>query len=184
MVPALSLWLPILLSAVVVFILSSLVHMLLKYHCKDYGKFPSEDELMADLRKYELEPGEYYMPYIKDMKERETPEYKEKLANGPVGFVTITSSDYEMGKSLAQWFVYCLLVGLFTAYLAGLAMGPGATFMEVFRFCGAASFGLYALALVQNSIWYKRSWATTGRYLLDGFIYALGTAAVFGWLWP
>ena len=89
-----------------------------------------------------------------------------------------------MGKSLAMWFVYCLLVGFFTAYLTGLALSPGASFMEVFRFAGTASFGAYFLALIQNSIWYKRAWKTTAKYLLDGFIYASVTAATFGWLWP
>ena len=184
MVPALSLWLPTLLSAVYVFIASSLVHMLLKYHTRDYRKLPSEDELMADLRKYAIEPGEYYMPYINDMKQRETAEYQEKLEKGPVGVMTITSSDYAMGKSLAQWFVYCLLVGFFTAYVAGLALEPGASFMAVFRIVGTVAFGGYFLALIQDSIWYKRAWGTTARYLLDGFIYALGTAAIFAWLWP
>ena len=184
MIPALSLWLPVILSAVFVFIASSLVHMLLKYHGSDFRPLPSEDDVMADLRKYDIEPGEYYMPFISDMKDRETPGFKEKLANGPVGFMTITSSEYEMGKSLAAWFIYCLLVGFFTAYLTGLALSPGASFMEVFRFAGTASFGAYFLALVQNSIWYKRAWKTTAKYLLDGFIYATLTAATFGWLWP
>jgi hypothetical protein len=124
------------------------------------------------------------MPYLTDMKERETDAYREKLERGPVGFMTVTSSEYEMGKSLAQWFAYCLLVGLFTAYVTGLALEPGAAFMAVFRVAGTVAFGGYALALIQDSIWYKRSWGTTGRYLLDGFIYALGTAAIFAWLWP
>lgn len=184
MVPALSLWLPILLSAVFVFIASSLVHMLLKYHASDFKKLPSEDEMMADLRKYNIEPGEYYMPYISDMKDRETPEYKEKMEKGPVGFMTFTSPDYEMGKSLGLWFAYCLLVGFCTAYMAGLALEPGSSFMAVFRFVGTAAFVAYSLALIQNSIWYKRSWKTTAKYLLDGFIYGLITAATFGWLWP
>jgi len=41
-----------------------------------------------------------------------------------------------------------------------------------------------SLALIQNSIWYKRAWKTTAKYMLDGFIYGLVTAATFGWLWP
>lgn len=184
MVPSLSLWLPIILSAVFVFIASSLIHMLLRYHGSDLRPLPAEDDVMADLRKYGIRPGEYYMPYVSKVKDRETPEFKEKLAKGPVGFVTITSSDYQMGKGLALWFVYCLLVGFFTAYLTGLALGPGATFMEVFRFAGTASFGAYFLALVQNSIWYNRAWTTTAKYLFDGLIYGSVTAATFGWLWP
>ena len=184
MVPALSLWLPIVLSAVFVFISSSLIHMLLKYHGSDFRRLPSEDEVMSDLRKYDIEPGEYHFPFLPDMKDREDPEFEQKLKQGPVGFVTITTSDQQMAKALGQWFAYCLLIGLFTAYLTGRALGPGADYMAVFRFAGAASFGAYFLALIQNSIWYKRAWKTTLKYLLDGFIYALVTAGTFGWLWP
>ena len=52
------------------------------------------------------------------------------------------------------------------------------------RIVGTVALGGYFLALIQDSIWYQRSWATAARYLLDGFIYALGTAAIFAWLWP
>lgn len=184
MVPALSLWLPVILSAVFVFIASSLIHMLLKYHSSDFKGLSSEDEVMESLRRFNIEPGEYFMPYISDMKDREKPEVKEKMEKGPVGFLTVTSCRDETGKSLVQWFLYCLLIGFFTAYITGRALGPGAHYLEVFRFAGAASFGAYALALIQNSIWYRRAWSTTLKYLLDGFIYALVTAGTFGWLWP
>ena len=184
MVPALTLWLPILLSAVYVFIASSLVHMVLKYHANDFSKVSDEDEIMDKLSGYNIPPGEYYMPHITDMKDREKPAIKAKLEKGPVGFLTVTTGDYQLGPALGQWFVYCLLVGLFSAYLTGLALEPGAGFMEVFRFVGTVSFGGYFLALIQNSIWYKRAWSTTLKYLVDGSIYSLGTAAIFAWLWP
>jgi hypothetical protein len=184
MVPALTLWLPILLSAVFVFIASMLVHMVFKYHGSDYKGLPSEDGILDDLAKYDLEPGEYYMPFTTDFKDRENPEYMAKVEKGPVGFVTITGPDCSMGKPLAMWFVYSLLVGFFTAYVCGIAMGPGAGFMEVFRMAGTVTFAGYFLALIQNSIWYKRAWSTTLKYLLDGFIYGCVTAATFAWLWP
>jgi hypothetical protein len=184
MVPALSLWLPILLSAVYVFIASSLVHMVLKYHNSDFKPVPSEDDVMDGLSTFDIPPGEYYMPYCTDMKDREKPEIKAKLEKGPIAFMTVLPNVDYMGKALGQWLVYCLLVGLFAAYLTGRALGPGAGFMEVFRFAGATAFGGYFLALIQNSIWYRRSWTTTLKYLADGFIYALGTAAIFAWLWP
>lgn len=184
MVPALSLWLPILLSAIYVFIASSLVHMVLKYHRSDYSKVPDEDKVMDKLSPHNIPPGDYYLPYIADMNDREKPETQAKMKKGPVGFFTVTTSDYNMGASLGQWFLYCLLVSLFSAYLAGLALEPGAGFMAVFRFVGSVSLGGYFLALIQNSIWYKRAWSTTLKYLLDGFLYSLGTAAIFAWLWP
>ena len=89
-----------------------------------------------------------------------------------------------MGSSLAQWFVYCLIVGVFAAYITGRALEPGAHYLSVFRFAGATAFVGYSLALMQNSIWYKKNWSTTLKSMFDGLIYALFTAGVFGWLWP
>lgn len=184
MVSALSLWLPILVSAVAVFIVSSVIHMVLTYHRSDFKGLPSQDDVMDALRPFDIPPGEYVFPHCEDPKQMGKPEFREKVSNGPVGFVTVMSGDFAMGKSLALWFLYCILIGLFAAYLAGRALEPGAHYLAVFRFVGAASFGGYALALLQNSIWFKRRWGTTLKSMMDGFIYACITAGVFGWLWP
>ena len=45
-----SLWLPILLAAGLAFVGSSVIHMFLGYHRKDFGKAPDEDEVMDALR--------------------------------------------------------------------------------------------------------------------------------------
>jgi hypothetical protein len=184
MVPALSLWLPILLSAVFVFIVSSVMHMLLRYHASDMQALPDEDGVMEALQPFGIQAGEYFMPHISDFKQRDSEEFKAKLAKGPVAFLTVVPNAYDMGGKLLMWFVYSLLVGLFAAYVAGVAMAPGAHYLAVFRITGAVAFVGYALALVQNSIWHGKSWSSTAKYLLDGFIYALVTAGTFGWLWP
>jgi hypothetical protein len=80
--------------------------------------------------------------------------------------------------------VYCILVSVFAAYLTGRAVGPGTEYLEVFRFAGTTAFAGYSLALLQNSIWWRKNWGTTLRSMLDGLIYGLLTAGVFGWLWP
>jgi hypothetical protein len=54
----------------------------------------------------------------------------------------------------------------------------------VFRFAGTTAFIGYSVALWQMSIWYRRAWSTTIKATVDGLIYALLTAGVFGWLWP
>ena len=46
MVSVTALWLPILLSAVIVFVASSIIHMVLPFHRKDYRPVPSEDGVM------------------------------------------------------------------------------------------------------------------------------------------
>ena len=94
------------------------------------------------------------------------------------------SGPVSMGPSLAQWFLYCVVVGVFAAYVAGRALEPGAHYLKVFRFAGVTAFVGYSLALWQNTIWYKRAWTTTLKANVDGLVYGLLTAGTFGWLWP
>jgi hypothetical protein len=185
MVPVLALWLPILLSAVIVFVASSIVHMVLPFHAADLRRVPKEDEVMAAMRTFGIPPGDYGMPLARSMKDMNSPEFIEKMKRGPVVFMTVVpNGPPSMSRSLALWFVYSIVVGIFAAYIAGRALGPGAHYLQVFRFAGATAFVGYSLALAQHSIWYHRSWGTTVRSMIDGLIYGLLTAGVFGWLWP
>jgi hypothetical protein len=185
MVSIVSLSLPILLSAVAVFIISSIIHMFLGYHNTDFGKLPSEEQVMDDLRKANIPPGDYVMPHAAGNKERNTQEFKDKMNKGPVAFMTVfPSGQIAMGKSLTLWFIYCIIVGIFAAYIAGRALSPGADYLSVFRFAGCTAFVGYGLALMQNSIWYNRKWSVTIKSMFDALIYALFTAGIFGWLWP
>ncbi|MCZ6702087.1 MAG: hypothetical protein O6940_03495 [Ignavibacteria bacterium] len=185
MVSIVSLWLPILLSAVAVFIISSIINMVLQYHKNDFAKLPSEGEVMDDLRKTNIPPGDYYFPHAKDMKDMKSSEFIEKIKQGPVGFMTIMENAApNMGKQLFLWFIYSIIVGIFAAYISGNALAPGAHYLAVFRFAGATAFVGYSLALMQNSIWYKRNWSATLKSMFDGLIYAIFTGGIFGWLWP
>ena len=185
MVPLASLWLPVLLSAVVVFIASSILHMVLPIHRSDYGRLPSEDDVMAALRKFSIPPGDYLVPCAGHPSEMKTPAFVDKMTKGPVMLVTVMPSQMpSMGAPLALWFVYCVVASVFAAYVAGRALGPSAPYLAVFRFAGTVAFVGYSLALWQNSIWFKRSWVTTAKSTFDGLVYALLTAGVFGWLWP
>ncbi|MDX1666000.1 MAG: hypothetical protein R3350_02175 [Saprospiraceae bacterium] len=185
MVPILSLWLPIVLSAVAVFIVSTLIHMLLPYHRTDFKKVPQEAEVMAALREFDIPPGDYSMPRPADMKEMQSEEFVEKQKRGPVLMMTVFRSEpIAMTGSMIQWFIYSLVVSIFAAYIAGRALEPAAPYLEVFRFAGSTAFIGYSLALVQDSIWFKRSWSITWKYVFDGLLYGLTTAGVFGWLWP
>ncbi len=120
MVPIPELWLPILLSAVAVFILSSIIHMVLKYHNNDFKALPAEDAVMDDLRKHNIPPGEYHFPRAKDMKEMGSPEYIEKMKKGPVAMMTVLENAApKMGMQLLLWFLYSVVVGIFAAYVSG-----------------------------------------------------------------
>ncbi len=185
MVPVMSLWLPILLSAVIVFVASSIIHMMLTYHQADYRKVPDEDEVMDALRRAGIPPGDYCFPRPDSPKAMKEPAFREKWSRGPAGLMTVMpSGPPSMGKNLALWFLYCVVVGIFAAYIAGRALQPGAAYLSVFRFAGCTAFIGYSLALWQFSIWYHRSWVTTLKSNIDGLIYGLLTAGVFGWLWP
>lgn len=185
MVGLFSLWLPIVLSAVFVFIVSSIIHMFLNYHANDFGKISSEDEVMEALRGFNIPPGEYMIPRANSMKECHTDAMKEKMSKGPVLMMTVMENKVPtMGGSLLLWFLYSIIISIFAGYITSHALSAGAHYMEVFRYIGTTAFLGYSLALLQNSIWYKRKWSTTIKSMFDGFIYALVTAGTFGWLWP
>src|SRR5437870_11707145 len=78
------LWIPILLSAVIVFVASSIIHMVLPYHRSDYKKLPDEDKVTAALRSAGVTRGMYVFPYCTH-KEMKSPEILEKQKQGPVG---------------------------------------------------------------------------------------------------
>lgn len=185
MVSIMSLLLPILISSVIVFIVSSLFHTLSPHHDKDFKVVPDEDKAQAELRKFNMTPGDYFLPYSQDKKERMGQAHKDKVARGPVVIMTVLPPNpLNMVKNLVQWFMYLLIVSIFTAYITGRALPVGANYLQVFRFAGASAFMGYSLALMQDSIWFGKSWTTTIKNIIDGLVFALLTAGVFGWLWP
>ena len=185
MVPVMSLGVPIVLSAGIVFVASSVIHMVLPYHRNDLRKLPKEDEVMAALRRFNIPPGDYVVPHAGSPAGMKQPEFVEKMKKGPIVFMTLApGGPPSMGKSLLLWFLYSIVVSVFAAYIAGRALAPGAHYLEVFRFAGCSAFMAYSLALLQNSIWYKRNWGMTLKTMFDGLVYGLLTAGTFGWLWP
>ncbi len=180
-----SLWLPILLSAVAVFFVSFLLHMVLPFHRNDFKKLPDEGGIQDALRKFNIAPGDYMVPCGGGPEAMKDPAFVEKLNKGPVLLLTaMKPGPFNMGGALFQWFLYLLAVGIFVAYVTGRAVDPGAAYREVFRFAGCTAFIAYWFALLQDSIWHKRSWGTTWKNMVDGLIYGLLTGGVFGWLWP
>lgn len=182
----LSLWLPILLSAGVVFVISSLVHMVFKWHAADYSAFANEDAVREAIRAGNPKPGRYVLPHCADMKDMASDAMKRKYTEGPVGHFTLgPTGQPNMGKYLGQWFLLCLLVGTVVAYLAGRVYGLDPSHARsAAKLVGALSFIAYGFGTLQESIWMMRPWSTTAKYLVDAALYALGTALVFYWLWP
>lgn len=184
MVPLTALWLPVLLAAVLVFLASSLVHMVLGYHANDFRKAPSEDALLEALRPLGLPPGDYAAPRPDSTAQMNTPEFKVRQERGPRVLLRVMGPVRSMGRSLVLWFIYSIVVAVFAGYLAGATLAPGAPYLVVFRVTGTVAFAAYALALWQHWIWYSQSTSYTLKATGDSLLYALLTAGAFGWLWP
>jgi hypothetical protein len=185
MIPLASLWLPILISAVIVFVASSIIHMATPWHKGEYHTVPDQDAVMQALRPFAIPPGDYMLPRPDSMKDMQTPEFKAKQTQGPVIVMTVLpNGPGSMTRPLAQWFVFLLVVSLFAAYVTSHAVDAGASYLEVFRIAGATSFVAYAFAYWPMRIWYRRALRTTVTATIDGLVYACLTAGTFGWLWP
>ena len=180
-----TLWLPILLGAVFVFIVSAVIHMAPLWHKNDFPQLPDEARARAAIGALGVPPGEYMLPRCKTHAEMRTPEFLQKMAEGPVWIITARPNGMPgMGKPLILWFLYVLVIALFAGYITSHALPPGAHYPEVFRFVGTAAFLAFSLGLVHDSIWYARAWSTTIKLMFDGLIFALVMAGTFGWLWP
>jgi len=179
-----ALWLPILVSAVVVFAASSIIHMMFTYHKKDFQKLPDEDGAMNALRPLNIAPGSYSFPFCGTAKNMKDPAIIEKMEKGPIAMLNVFENGMpKMGGILVKWFIYCLVVSIFAAYIASHALPAGGTYLQIFRFVGCTAFIGYALATWQGFIWFGYSFRYVFLSTFDGLIYGLLTAGVFGWLW-
>ena len=180
-----SLSLPILLSAVVVFVISSLIHMVLKWHASDYGSFANEDAVRAAIRAGNPAPGRYVVPHCKEMKEMGSEAMQQKYREGPVGHLTILPSGMpNMGKHLGLWFLWSLGVAVVAAFLASqIFLLDSAHARGAAKLVGAVTFIAHGFGTVTESIWMMRSWSASTKYVLDAALYAVSSGLVFFWLW-
>ena len=180
-----SLWLQVVVAAVAVFILSSIIHMVLKYHRADYKRLSDEDSVGDAIRKAGASPGVYFIPYCMDMKQMKEPAMRKKFEDGPVAILTVMrSGSPKVGKNLVQWFALCFLVSFTAAYVARHTLHPGDPGMMAARVTGTVAFAGYAFGYFQDSIWKGIPWSNSLRGILDAVLYSLATGIVFCWLWP
>jgi hypothetical protein len=185
MISMMSLWLPILLASVLAFLISAIIHQVLRTHRNDYARMPNEDDITDAIRKAGVGPGDYVFPCPENPADFSKPEAQEKVARGPFGFITIyPPGPLNMGKNLGLWFFYLLVVNLFVAYVVSRTVAPDGHYLQVFRVAGTAAFLCFAGAYPANSIWKGHKWSASLLHMFDGLIYALMTAGCFGWLWP
>jgi hypothetical protein len=179
-----SLWLPVIVSAVAVFIVSGIFHMALKYHRADYKKLADEDSVAQAIRKVGPGPGVYYMPYC-EMSQMKDPAMLKKFEEGPVAFLTVLRNGRpNMGKNLSQWFLLCLLISFVTAYVARHTLTAGTDSLTVLRITATVAFMGYAFGYFHDSIWKGIPWSNSLRGICDALVYAVMTGFVFRLLWP
>jgi hypothetical protein len=181
-----TLWLPIIVSSVAVFFISSLVHMVLPWHKSDFRQVPDEDGVMDALRPFAIPPGDYMMPRPSSMADMKSLEFKAKRAKGPVAIMTVIPSGAaeSMGKYLGTWFLYLVVVSAIVACVTSAAVGAAVSDHRIFHFATVTAFVAYAVGGWPQSIWMHRSWGTTFRMTVDGALFALATGLIFTWMWP
>ena len=174
-----ALWLPILVSGILVWIASALTHMVLPFHKSEFKGLQNEDGVLDALR--EAKPGRYFFPFgtMDQMKE---PAFMDKMKGGPNGTVVIWPGPVNMGRNMVLTLFTYLVISVFVAYIGHLAIPAGSEYLFRFRICGAIAFAAYGLGWVPFMIWYRAMacWPN----MLDSLIYALLTAGTFAWLWP
>ena len=172
-------------SAVAVFVVSSLLHMILKYHRADYKQLSDGESVAASIRAVGPEPGLYPLPYCTDHSQMKDPAFRKKYEDGPVALLTVLrNGPPNIGKHLAQWFLFSLLVSFVVAYVARHTLTFGADGLSVLRLTGTVAFAGYGLGYLQDSIWKGIPWSNSLRSIVDAAIYALVTGLVFRLLWP
>ena len=183
MVPLTQLWLPILVSAVLVFIASNILWMGLKFwHYRDYKRVP-DDAVFVDAAK-SLSSGLYMFPWM-DWKTM-TPEQKAAAQAGPSALMIVRNpATFGFGKALVLYFLYCILGSLLAAYVASATIAPGAEYLHVHRIAGTAGMLFWAFGTnVSDSIWYGKPWSVAIKHIIDGVIFGFLIGGTFGWLWP
>jgi hypothetical protein len=177
---------PTVLSAIAVFVLSSILHMLVPaWHRSDYPKLPNEDAVLDALRPLAIPPGEYMAPRPADSRDMKSPEFLEKMNRGPVLILNVHQPGVpSMGRPLALWFVYLLVVAWASGHVAWGALRDHNDPVDIFHTVGLTAFMGYAFALWQGTIWYRRPWLTTLKSTIDGLLYAIVTGLLFVYCWP
>ncbi len=180
----LSLWLPILLATVIVYIAAFIMNMVLPFHKGDFLEIADEDGFMEAMRSRGLKRGQYFFPFANSAEVTRSPEWKERINRGPVGFLFIVPKGTTMKPQLIAQFIFMLIVTIIAGYVGMASLGPGVEYLKVFQITGTAAFLGHSGSHFTNSIWYGASWRVSWLRAAEGLVYGLLTAGVFGWLWP
>ncbi len=180
----LTLWLPILLSAGIVWIASAIVWMALPHHKRDYVALPDEDAFIDHIRKSGIRPGNYVFPDFRGREAMNSPKIQKILEEGPVGHLSVWPAPLTMGDKLVATFLVYLAVSTVIAYLTRVAIPGAAPFAKVFQIAGTAGVLAYCFSFIPNGVWFGAYKRTLVASFIDGIAFGCITGAIFGWCWP
>ena len=184
MTPITSLVLPILVAAVAVFVLSLIIQTVMPWHKTDFDNVPNDDAVIDAIRQLNIPPGDYTVPSPRLPGGARNPDFVAKWAAGPSVTMTVIPPSANMGRYMAQWFAFTLLVAIIAGWVTGTIVGPGGSDHTIFHYGIIVTFLCYSLGAWPLSIWYHRKWSTAFKSAFDALLYGLATGLVFTWLWP
>lgn len=178
-----ALWMPIVLSAVAVWMASAAAWMFIGHHKKDFIGLPNEDAFIDAVRSMGIPPGNYGFPYAEGRSCNNNPEFMAKWERGPAGMVNVWPK-VSMGRNMVLTFINYLVVSTIIAYLGHGLLPEGTEFMPVFRTLGTAGILAYGFAFIPGMVWFNAYPRAIVMSIIDGIVYGLITGAIFAALWP
>lgn len=175
----LSLWIPVVATALATMILSTLAWTLLPHHKPDMQEHPNADELAEQVRASDVPPGNYYFPAYG------TPKAPGPFIKaGPWGNLKIYPSAPNMGRNIALTFLTLLVVAVFVGYITAQACSPGSDTSRVFQIAMTTAVLCHVFGGALNGIWFGKRLRFFITDAIDGLVYSAATGACFALLWP
>jgi hypothetical protein len=178
-----SLWIPILLAAVAVFVVSFVCWMVLPLHKHDFTPMADDGPLRSAVRGVGLKPGRYMFPFARDAASRKSKEFMAKYEEGPTGIITIFRP-MNMGVNMLLTFAVFLAATFLIGYLLSITLQRGNDFWRVFQVATTIGVLTYSFSQVPYQIWYQATRANKIACFVEGVVYGITTGLVFALLWP
>ena len=178
-----SLWLPILVNSVALFFASFLAWAILPHHKKDWSPLPDEAAFLSAIKALGLKRGVYGFPFCENHKQSKDPEFIKKWKEGPSGLINIWAVP-NMGRNMALTFLVFVVANIFIAYVGSHTLPRGTDYLKVFQVTGAMAVAVFTIAAIPNAIWFQKPARAIVMDTIDGIVYGLITAGIFGSMWP
>lgn len=174
------LWLPIVISTIVLFFASFIARTILPHHRAGWHKLDHEPAFMNQLQEMNIPPGSYVFPYAETRQQSSQETFLKTYAKGPRGTINIHTIP-NLGLNLFCTFIFFLITVTLIAYIAQQAFAGWSdeseiTFLKVFQIVGTISVLTYSSSTILSSISSKRPFLME---VIDGIAYGLIVGVIF-----